>query len=150
MHVVRAVAAVVAVIAVITSPADAQTVNETTETDVFAAGQRASVSASYKRRVESVEFGTQTVSRQLSSAAESAAGSPAAGGSAARASSSSTLPGCYNHIVATAGGQLRYGHICPDYGGYQGGATAELFGVYEIVLRDPVTGAITGTVPLTG
>jgi hypothetical protein len=95
-----------------------------------------------------VEFGTQGISQRLVSSAESAAGSPAAGGSEARVRSSvSTLPGCYNHIVSSDSGQLRYGHICPGYGGYEGGQTAELFGTGEIVLRDPVTGEITGTIP---
>lgn len=154
MHVVtRSVVVALAVLIVTTSTAHAQTPDEVSETDAFAAGQRASVSASYKRRVESVEFGTKAVTQQLSSAAETAAGSPAAGGMGSRAYSSSTLPGCYNHVLAAVDGQMRYGHICPGYGGYQGGAAAELFGVHEIVLRDPVTGAITGTIPadeLTG
>jgi hypothetical protein len=98
--------------------------------------------------VESVEFGTQGVSGQLVSAAESRVGSPAGAVSEQRdRSSRSTLPGCYNHIVSSAGGQLQYGHICPGYGGYEGGQTAELFGTGEIVLRDPVTGQITGTIP---
>jgi hypothetical protein len=118
------------------------------ETSGAAAGDIATAQAAYRRRVESVELGTQGVSQRLVSSAESGVGSPAAGGSETRARSSvATLPGCYNHIVSSSGGELRYGHICPGYGGYLGGPTAELFGTGEIVLRDPVTGEITATIP---
>lgn len=151
MHVSRAVTALVVVCAVVCTSASAATA-QTDETNTFTSGHvrdnGATTQAAYKRRVESVELGTQGVSRRLVSSAESGAGSPAAGGSEARARSSvATLPGCYNHIVSSTGGQLHYGHICPGYGGYEGGQTAELFGTGEIVLRDPVTGAITGTIP---
>jgi len=150
MHRGWAVVGVVAVLAVAgaTVPARAQTVEEHGNTSARAGATTATAQAAYKRRVESVEFGTQGVSQRLVSSAESGAGSPAAGGSEARARSSvATLPGCYNHIVSSTGGQLHYGHICPGYGGYEGGQTAELFGTGEIVLRDPVTGAITGIIP---
>jgi hypothetical protein len=133
--------------ALVAAPALAQPVplSETTGT---ASGSTLTAQAAYKRRVESVEFGTEGISQRLVSSAESGAGSPAAGGSEAQARASvSTLPGCYNHIVSSAGGELRYGHICPGYGGYDGGMTAELFGTGQIVLRDPVTGEITGIIP---
>ncbi len=152
MHLTRAVAAMVALLVCMT-PAGrvgAQLPETSRHTDGFAGAAGATATASYKRQVESVEFGTQGVSGRLVSSAERAAGSPAAGVSEARARSSmSALPGCYNHVVSSSGGRLRYGHICPGYGGYQGGQTAELFGTGEIVLRDPVTGAITGTIPFS-
>lgn len=127
--------------------ASAQTVETSGDTSGYKTATSATAQASYKRQVESVEFDTQRVSAQLISAAESAAGSPAAGGPGARPRSSSALPGCYNHIVSSGSGNLRYGHICPGYGGYEGGQAAELFGTGEIVLRDPVTGEVTGTIP---
>jgi hypothetical protein len=150
MHVTRTVALATTVIcAIMSASAHAQSPDASIETGGFVSdGSRPAAQAAYKRRVESVEFGTQGVSQRLVSSAESGAGSPAAGGSEARARSSvATLPGCYNHIVSSEGGQLHYGHICPGYGGYEGGQTAELFGFGEIVLRDPVTGEITGTIP---
>jgi hypothetical protein len=139
--------------AVTASPTHAQT-TEAAATGGHATATSSVAWASYKRQVESVEFGSRDIAARLTSAAESQAGSPAAGGAEARARSSvSTLPGCYNHILASDGGTLRYGHICPGYGGHLGGRTAELFGVGEIVLRDPVTGEVTDVVPadeLTG
>jgi len=152
MHFARGIAAFMLTLACVVNPAAslAQTTTVTSEAGTAGAvdGTTAMASAAYKRRVESVELGTQGVSQRLVSSAESGAGSPAAGGSEARARSSvATLPGCYNHIVSSTGGQLHYGHICPGYGGYEGGQTAELFGTGEIVLRDPVTGAITGIIP---
>ena len=150
MHVARqaTVVALVVLSGVCMAPVFAQTPEVIADTSGYATDDRATARAAYKRRVESVEFGTQGISQRLVSSAESGVGSPAAGGSEARVRSSvATLPGCYNHIVSSAGGQLRYGHICPGYGGYEGGQTAELFGTGEIVLRDPVTGEITGTIP---
>lgn len=152
MHVSRTTVIATAIICMLAwGPAVAQESQTSGETSGFVhEGARPAANASYKRQVESVEFGTQGVSGRLVSSAERAAGSPAAGVSEARARSSmSALPGCYNHVVSSSGGRLRYGHICPGYGGYQGGQTAELFGTGEIVLRDPVTGAITGTIPFS-
>jgi hypothetical protein len=132
-----------------TPSAFGQTVDETANTAGRAEAELVTAQASYKRQVESVEFGTRELAGQLTSAAESQAGSPAVGGSDAQARSSvSTLPGCYNHIVASDDGTLRYGHICPGYGGHLGGRTSELFGIGEIVMRDPVTGEITDVVPV--
>lgn len=151
MHVARQAATVVALVVVSGAcmvPVFAQTPEVIADTTGYATDDRATARAAYKRRVESVELGTQGVSGRLVSSAESGVGSPAAGGSEARLRSGvATLPGCYNHIVSSSGGRLRYGHICPGYGGYEGGQTAELFGYGEIVLRDPVTGEITGTIP---
>lgn len=151
MHVTRSVkslAALILMVSAIASPAVAQTPSVVADADGYTTDDGATARAAYKRQVESVEFDTEGVSAQLISAAESAAGSPAAGGYEARAvRGSSALPGCYNHIVSSGSGNLQYGHICPGYGGFEGGQTAELFGTGQIVLRDPVTGQITGTIP---
>lgn len=150
MHLWRLAAMTAGMACVLIVPArtHAQTVDSSSETAGAASHDRATAQAAYKRQVEDVEFGTQGVSQRLVSAAESQRGSPAAFVSERRARSSrAALPGCYNHIVSSAEGQLRYGHICPGHGGYEGGQTAELFGTGEIVVRDPVTGAITGTIP---
>ena len=150
MHSRRVIGVVLTAVAVVALalPARAQTIDDQANTSAHAGASTATAQAAYRRRVESVELGTQGVSQRLVSSAESGVGSPAAGGSETRARSSvTTLPGCYNHIVSSSGGELRYGHICPGYGGYLGGPTAALFGTGEIVLRDPVTGEITGTIP---
>ena len=150
MHFLIRVVGTLAVLACVVSVAGvarAQTTEVRSDTDGRATSDGASAEASFKRRVELVEFNTRRISTLRQDAAESATGSPAAGGAGASASGASALPGCYNHIVSTAEGQVTYGHICPGYGGYQGGATAELFGTGEIVLRDPVTGAVTARIP---
>lgn len=147
MQVRRVAGCLTAVLLIAPASVSAQTYTES-RTDGSASGRVLTAQAAYKRRVESVEFDTRRVTQRLDAAAESRVGSPAAGGSGAISRASrSTLPGCYNHVVASTGGELRYGHICPGYGGYRGGAGAELFGIGEIVLRDPVTGEVTATIP---
>jgi hypothetical protein len=87
--------------------------------------------------------------RTVSTGAASSTGATVGGGSSGGGGGSGVLPGCYSHIASSAAGRVTYGLVCPDRGGYQGGAAAELFGISTITVTDPATGA-TSTVPATG
>jgi hypothetical protein len=71
---------------------------------------------------------------------ERAAGSPAA--ALTRSEQSGRPEGCYaDAIGASVSGTVHVLEVCPGRGGYQGGLTAEAFGITTLALRDPVTGA---------
>lgn len=150
MHVVRTAVVTVMVASTLLGSAvpgnadPGSTSNTTAQSD----GNTSSVRVISKREVESIETSTRRVTGILIDDVERRAGNSAAGGPGARPASASVLPGCFNHIASAKDGTMTVGHICPGRGGLDG-AAAELFGLDEIVVRDPDTGQIIDVIPVS-
>ena len=113
------------------------------ETTEIGAASNASGGASWAS-FKQIDVAEQRSSRDVfvarNAERERAAGSPAA--ALTRSEQSGRPEGCYaDAIGASASGAVHVLEVCPGRGGYQGGLTAEAFGITTLALRDPVTGA---------